>query len=279
APAVVLADDTATNNDNTVTSTETKEALQDVHGILGSSDQIVAKTDADSAVVANVAGSTVDIPKDPEQGVTFGAEAGTKIEIDLPSAENAGTAKTVANGVVAYDSGNGSANAVQATEDGGVRMLTVIDNPNAPTTYDYKVTVPNGGKIELTEDGGAIVLDRNDQPISTINTPWAKDANEMPIKTWFTTDGQTLTQHVQHNVPGVVYPVTADPWWKNRFWSYVGCITGVGVPIGLALVIAALPPTWPALYSWGVGQGMNGNRAVNSYIFKVYNACGRFINS
>lgn len=216
-PVVVFADAATTNHDMTVSGTETKQALQDAPGILGASDQVTVKADADSAVVSRIAGTVVDVPKDPEQGVIFGAEAGTKIEIDLPSAENAGTAKTVANGVVAYDSGNGSANAVQATEDGGVRMLTIIDNPNAPTTYDYRVTVPNGGKIELTEDGGAIVLDGNDQPISTINTPWAKDANEMPIKTWFTTDGQTLTQHVQHNVQGVVYPVTADPWVKRWY--------------------------------------------------------------
>jgi hypothetical protein len=114
---------------------------------------------------------------------------------------------------VAYEANNGSANAVQPTEDGGVRMLTIIDNPNAPTAYDYKVTVPNGGRIELTPDGGAIVLDSASQPIVTVAAPWAKDAVGTAVNTWFTTDGQALTQHVQHNVEGVVYPVTADPFW------------------------------------------------------------------
>lgn len=127
--AAAMADDVATNHNNAVTASETQAALADTAGILGASDQVVAKTDADSAIVATNGGATVDVPKDPEHGVTFGAESGTKIEIDLPSAEAAGNAKAVAPGVVAYDSGNGSANAVQATEDGGVRMLTVIDNP------------------------------------------------------------------------------------------------------------------------------------------------------
>ncbi|HEY5806133.1 MAG TPA: hypothetical protein VIS56_01975 [Candidatus Saccharimonadales bacterium] len=280
-PAIALADaldtEVATNHNDSVTATETSEALQEVPGILSASDQVVASTDADSAMVAATAGTAIDVPKDPEQGVIFGATDGPKIEVELPSADEAGVAKAVAPGVVAYDSGNGSANAVQANEDGSVRMLTIIDNPQAPTEYSYKVTVPEGGRIELTEDGGAAVFDVNNELITAVGTPWAKDANGAPVNTWFTIDGQNLIQHVQHDVPGVVYPVTADPWWTNRFWSYVGCIVGVGVPIGVAMVIAALPATWPALYAWGVGQGMNGNRTINSYVFKVYNACARFL--
>ncbi len=51
--------------------------------------------------------------------------------------------------------------------------------------------------------------------------PWAKDAEGKELKTWFTTDGLTLTQHVEHNVKGVVYPVTADPWWQGRCNQYL----------------------------------------------------------
>jgi len=218
--AMALPDPIApTDHNNSVTATETQDALQDVPGILNSSDQVAATTDGDSAMVATAAGTTVDMPKDPEQGVSFGATTGPKLDVQLPNADIAGVAKQVAPGVVAYDSGNGSASAVQANQDGSVRMLTVIDNPNAPTTYDYKVTVPNGGHIELTPDGGALVLDANGQPLSSVSAPWAKDAVGKQIRTWFSTDGQTLTQHVRHNVRGVVYPVTADP----RFdWHWYG---------------------------------------------------------
>jgi len=90
-------------------------------------------------------------------------------------------------------------------------MLTIIDNPNAPTTYDYKISVPEGGRIEITNDGGAVILDRDKQPIAAVQVPWAKDAKSKQIQTWFTTDGMTLTQHIRHNVRGVVYPIIADP--------------------------------------------------------------------
>jgi len=207
-----------TNHNNIVSSSETNYALSTT-GILTDSDQVATKSDTDSVAVTNINGTTVDIPKDAEQGVTFGAE-GQTLDIQLPNADTAALAKQAAPGVTTYDSGNGSASAVQPTEDGGLRMLTIIDNPNAPTSYDYKVSVPNGGKIQLTQDRGAIILNRRNKPVSTVATPWAKDAHGKTVQTHFTTDGQTLTQHVQHNVPGVVYPVTADPWWKPWTWTW-----------------------------------------------------------
>jgi hypothetical protein len=205
----------ATDNNNQLSSVEIKNSLRSIPGVLDASDQITSTSDSDSAATTTLNGTTVDIPKDAVQGVTFGAETGPKLDITLPNAEGATKAKQVAPGVTGYDSSNGSANAVQPTEDGGVRMLTIIDNPNAPTAYEYKVTIPGGGHIELTEGGGAVVLNEANQPVSFVAAPWAKDATGKIIETHFTTDGQALTQHVEHNVPGVVYPVTADPFWSS----------------------------------------------------------------
>lgn len=239
--ALAEIDEVATNNNANVTSGEVSEALQSVPGILSSSDQVSVSSDADSAAKTNVNGAVVDVPKDAEQGVTFGATTGPKLEIELPNADDASAAKKVAPGVVGYDSGNGSANAVQPTEDGGVRMLTIIDNPDAPTEYDYKVTVPNGGFIELAEDGGAMVFGGEGEVISSVAAPWAKDAIGNKINTYFTTDGQTLTQHVLHNVPGIVYPVTADPAWLAVAagvigWALYHCAGGIVSGFGLDAV-------------------------------------------
>lgn len=209
-----------TNQDKTVQASEVASALAKTDGVLSASDQTRTTSDSDSAIKAATAGTTVDIPKDASDGVSIGATDGSKpvIDISLPNASSAKDATTVAPGTVAYAGNNGSAEAVQATEDGGVRMLTVIDNPNAPTSYDYKVTVPNGGHIELATDGSALILDNTGQVLAGVASPWAKDAKGTPIQTYFTTDGQTLTQHVLHNVKGVVYPVTADPWWNPLTW-------------------------------------------------------------
>jgi hypothetical protein len=198
----------AANHDMAVSDVETYQALKNTPGVLENSDQVITRSDGDSAAAT----SAVDVPKDAAAGVGFGA-----LSIDLPNANAAGVAGQVAPGVVGYDAGNGSANAVQTTEDGGVRMLTIIDHPNAPTSYEYHVSVPGDNHIELLSTGGAVVLSGGGETVATVATPWAKDAEGAVVETYFTTDGHTLTQHVSHNVPGVAYPVVADPFWQTAW--------------------------------------------------------------
>jgi hypothetical protein len=160
-PVSALALDTKvstsiTNKDTVVTSSEVKSALSKTADVLDASDQTKTTSDANSAIKAATAGSTVDIPKNAAKGVTLGASNNNmpNINISLPNVSQGQSASQIAPGTVAYAGINGSANAVQATEDGGVRMLTVIDNPHAPTAYDYKVTVPNGGHLDLLRTAG-----------------------------------------------------------------------------------------------------------------------------
>ncbi|HSW66222.1 MAG TPA: hypothetical protein VLI54_03735 [Bacillota bacterium] len=206
-----------TDHSKNVTTGEVAQALGHTSGILQSSASITSASDGDSALQTD--DGSVNIPKDASNGVTLNSGDGPALDIALPGADQAGDGQQVAPGVVAYSSNNGSANAVQAEDDGSVRMLTVIDNKTAPRTYDYKITVPDGGRIELTSDGGAAVLDVDNQVLSHVNAPWATDAKGKQIKTWFTTDGDTLTQHVKHNVRGVAYPVMADPHFD---WHWYG---------------------------------------------------------
>lgn len=234
-----------TDHSDTVTKNEVKEALLAVPEVLQESDELTVSRDADSAMIVESEHTSVDIPKKPEDGVTLSLENGTSIDIALPNADEAKNAKRVAPGIVAYAGNDGSANAVQADESGGVRMLTIIDNVNAPMEYEYTVTVPSGGRIELTSEGGAVVLDGNAQPIVSIGTPWAKDATGISVDTWFTTDGLTLQQHVLHTVSGVTYPVTADPFiWRWNGFTYEfnrsqtnNLMLGMGIAAAPALYI------------------------------------------
>lgn len=194
------------NKDNT----EIKSALQGINGLLSESSQVNLKSDNDSAGIVKTKNSTIDIPKDADEPVNVKA-GNTSINITLPELEGAKEGKVIAKGVVAYASESDFSNTVQANNDGSVRMTTIIDNPDAPTEYEYKVDLPTGGKIELQSDGSAVLYDHSNNAISIIEKPWAKDATGKEVKTWFSTDGLTLTQHVEHNVPGIVYPVVADP--------------------------------------------------------------------
>jgi len=267
------------STDNNVTATDVATAVQDT-GLTAQSNDVHTTSDANSAAVSTTDGTTVDVPKDAADGVGITSNDGATLTVTPPVADASGTGKVVADGVVAYPSKDGSATAVQATDNGGVRMLTVIDNADAPTRYPYNVSVPDGGSIKLNDDGSAVVFDGSGQPIASVAPPWATDANGNAVPTHFevNADGTTLTQVIDHNANGVAYPVTADPFWST-LWSFVGCITGVGAPIGMAFVIAALPATWPAIFGWAANQSANGDRAIITYVTKVHNACRRFMRS
>ena len=202
---------------------EIKQSLEGIEGLLSESSQVNLKSDQDSAGIVKTKNTIVDIPKDADEPVNVKA-GNTSINITLPELEGAKEGKVIAKGVVAYTSESDFSNTVQANNDGSVRMTTIIDNPNAPTEYEYKVELEEGGKIELQSDGSAIVYNNKQEPISIIAKPWAKDAEGKEVKTWFSTDGLTLIQHVEHNVAGIVYPVVADPWWKNIVNFIGGCV-------------------------------------------------------
>jgi len=265
----------ATSTDNNVTASDVAAALADSGGVLAASDTVTSQSDVDSAAVTSVDGTIVDVPKDPSAGVDLSSGNYT-VTITTPNANNAGDGKVVASGVVAYPSSDGSATAIQATEDGGLRMLTAIDNADAPTNYTYGVDLPSGGHIELTDDGGAVVIASDSTPLYSIAAPWAHDANGVSVPTSFVTDGSTLTQIVDHQASNFAYPIVADPFW-SALGNYLGCILGTGVPIGLAFVIAALPASWPFILRWAYQQSANGDRTIINYIYRVGGACSRFI--
>ncbi|MEA5358739.1 hypothetical protein VA596_04265 [Amycolatopsis sp., V23-08] len=200
------------------------------------------------------------------------------MKIELPNADAAGNGTQVAPGTVAYPSSDGAANAVQATEDGGARMLTVIDSARAPEQFPYKVDIPGGGHIELADGGTAMVVDGSEGLVLAVQAPWAKDANGVAVPTQFSVspDGQQLIQTVSHRSANVTYPVTADPSFWRGLGNYLGCIIGVGVPIGAAFVIAALPQSWPFVISWAYQQSAQGGRAMITYVNWVHDRCRAF---
>jgi hypothetical protein len=210
-----------TNQDRSVTSTEVKRALQNTSGVLETSTNTKASADVDSALVTATAGATVDVPKDARRGVRLAGKDGSSLSVGLPNASSASSATQVANGVVSYPSSNGSANAVQTNADGSVRMLTVIDNPNAPTRYDYVIALPENGSMKVNPDKSVSVFDHQGIEIARIAVPWAKDALGKEVATEYTVKGNVLSQYVIHKASSVTYPVTADPTVSLGWRIYV----------------------------------------------------------
>ena len=211
-PGTAFADDTTTTG-------QVVAAIDNVDAKNGAlvADAATSATDADSAAQT----ATVDISANPTHGVKLTTNGGGSLTIGLPNAKHGGKGTKTRDGAVVYSGRDGSANVVIPTTD-GVQFLTTIESRYAPTSYAYPISLPQGGKVGLAvQGGGAVLYDAKGNLSAIVTAPWAKDADGKDVRTWFTTDGKTLTQHVAHKEQGVKYPVVADP---NVRWYWNGAV-------------------------------------------------------
>jgi hypothetical protein len=259
--------------DDVVTVGEAAAALADVASVTGPSAVTVASSEGFTAAAA---GSVVELPKDPTDGLSLTTADGASIEIGLPGAANADDGVRQASGEVVYaDALPDVAVAAQPTPDGGMRALVVIDGPQAPTEFRFPMTVPAGASLVPSPDGGVSVIGSDGAPVGQIAAPWAYDANGTAVPTSYRVEGTTLIQTVAH--VGTAYPVVADPsfsvGWTGLFvrWSRSEALrlTGLtlamtGTAVGamcagphIVLCAAAVGGIWYVTHSltdWAVGK-------------------------
>jgi hypothetical protein len=182
--------------------------------------------------------------------------------INIPNKNELDSVDIVDNKVV-YSGKNSKIDVVVESIDGGIRQVINIKDSSAPSFYDFPVELGTGDKLELTENGGAIITTKNPKPLdfsikdipkdldqktidqiksnrsvkTTIAKPWAKDNNGKDLKTWYTIEkGNILRQNI--DLKGAVFPVVADPiFCENAIYS-VGWINRKGV------WSASVNPTW-----------------------------------
>jgi hypothetical protein len=215
SPGTALA-----NPDDKVTATEVANTLNNVDDKL-IADPLPSTTDANSAAVTTQGDTVVDVAKDAEQGVTMSTKGEPDVTVELPNAEDAANAKRLADGTVVYAGSDGTANSVAAARE-GTQMAVTIANKDAATRFDYTPNVEGGGKVQLTEGGGAVVLDADGNILKVVPPAWGKDAKDVDVPSHFETDGTTLTLVVDHTSADYAYPIVADPWWLGAIAAAVG---------------------------------------------------------
>jgi hypothetical protein len=232
---------TVATTQDAVPTQVTASALQAATG-----DNPVDPTQVGSALDTQAAGASISAPVDPASPLTYTA-GGDSVQIQLPAAPSQADAQVANDGTIVYNGpGNQTDLAVQTTDD-GLRLATIIQDSSAPTRYDFGLSLPDGGSLQLMEDGGAVILDANGQPTTTVDAPWATDANGTPVPTHFEVQGSTLTQVVDHS-DAFTYPITADPmirhWWgvelrmSNLTVTRISNLLNAGA--GAAAIAAAL---------------------------------------
>ncbi|MEU8944226.1 hypothetical protein [Streptomyces sp. NPDC048489] len=187
------------------------------------STNVTTTSDTDSASIATVAGTTVDVPKAASNGVKLKSSS-EQIAITMPNTSGTQTGTVTAPGIVSYPTASGNvANAVQTDANGAVRFLTVLKDASAPEEFEYNLQLPEGSSI-TKEDNGSLKVTT---PAGgyTIALPWAHDANGEHVWTqWFTDGESTIDLVVNHHGENLAYPITADPWiswgWAGFTWNF-----------------------------------------------------------
>jgi hypothetical protein len=193
-------------DDGGVVVTETGEALEVAGSLV---EDAAPLADTGDGFVASVAGSEVELPVDPSEPLVFGGVAG-EIGVGLPVVAGVGEGVVDESGAVVYESGAGAVSlAAQATVDGGLQVLVVIDGADAPSEYRFDMSVPAGATLVATADGGAEVVGADGQVVAGVAPAWALDADGQPVPTRYRIEGTTLVQVIDHH--GAAYPVVGDP--------------------------------------------------------------------
>lgn len=141
----------------------------------------VAIEEKNERFIAETDESQVTIPKDMEEpAILSDNEEGQSLsmQVNLDEKQN----ETIsAEDTVVYETKNTSLG-IDAF-DGGLRHTYVMENKEAPNTFEVKYDADNISHLELSKDGegktdGSILIyDKAGETLAALDIPWAKDAN------------------------------------------------------------------------------------------------------
>ncbi|YCN55391.1 hypothetical protein AB9M10_26780 [Rhodococcus erythropolis] len=140
---------------------------------------------------------------------------------------------TIASPLMAYSPGGQSALRVFDPIADGYRFFFLIHDQASLHESVIPVTVPPGGHMSVNPDGTATVFDADGNPVSTIDAPWAYDANGTPIPTHYEIrDGQLVQVVDTAGIENILYPILADPLYGGDNVASGQSMTATALPNG-----------------------------------------------
>ena len=162
----------------------------------------------DTATSDTTADQGSDQSASSSEDATINDDTGTIVDENTTDSSDAADADTSSDIAPAPDSTSTSA-ATPLTIGGGVRLMVIINGADAPSSYEFPLSIPEGRSISSTADGGYQILNSDGSAAITILPPWARDANDNLIPSSYSLNGTILTLRV--DLSGATFPVVADP--------------------------------------------------------------------
>jgi hypothetical protein len=96
----------------------------------------------------------------------------------------------------------------------GFRVLNIIESVKSQQDFRFKLHVPDNAEIVQVE--GAVRVQKGDSILGQLRKPWAFDSDGHEVQTYFSVEGNVVTQHLLTS-PETVYPVVSDPNWSYLY--------------------------------------------------------------
>ena len=207
---------TAAHASADATPDATAQVISEASALLTTAQQTTGSLpEPDGSLTAFTSSGETTISSNPSDGISLESDKlGATINIGLPNLRGASDSTVAANGTVVYSTDESTSLAVQPTAT-GVRLLSVLQDSSAPSSFDYDLDIPDGATLALATDGGATITDAAGLEIAAVKTPWATDSNGLAVPTHYEIDAGKITQFVGHKSGNFAYPIVADPdfWW------------------------------------------------------------------
>lgn len=206
---VAQADDAAAEGPAVNTVTEVTEDVQQLDELLGDQTATApATSDLDTSLDSTVAGTDIDVPRDPDDGIEVDLAGGGPAVTISPAEQELGDFSPTDEGTAAA-AGEDFTTVAQPLADGDFRLAVVLDGPSAPTDLSYTLELPTGTTAHQRDDGGFDFVDESGVITGGLGAPWGVDAAGQPVMAYYTLAGQTITRHILAS-ESAVYPVTSN---------------------------------------------------------------------
>jgi hypothetical protein len=172
------------------------------------------------------AGVTVDSPavdtKVQWSGdrVNVALHGGKTLSVTLPNTAVEGQWTTTPQGKLrAAQKSEKVVDVVEPAQD-GVRLLSIINDKDAPSEFTYAVSLGAGSELKLdSKTGHGAVISADKKLGVDISPAWAVDAKGNDVPTHYELRGGKLVQVVEHTAGDFTYPIVADPKWNSRWFG------------------------------------------------------------
>lgn len=160
------------------------------------------------------------VPSDLSQPILYDPASGTDLQIQRTGVSStAPVGRTSGQGIgVFLDTGEQVSTIVvdlASDETSGFAILEHIAGKQAPEEYRYEMSLPDGHRLKLQDDGSIVIIAGDDAVEPLVSSGWAFDSNGTAVPVSYSISGATIVMHVAHqSMTNVAYPVVADPCWK-----------------------------------------------------------------